>query len=102
MKYAVVEAGGKQYLVKENDELYIDRLDKKADDKVEFKTLMQGDFEKGEIEIGSPFLESKVVGKILENLKGDKIRVLRFKAKVRYHKTKGFREYLSKVKIIKI
>lgn len=102
MKYAVLKSGGKQYLVKENDEVYIDRLDKKANDEVEFETLMQGDFEKGEIEIGSPFLESKVIGKVLENLKGDKIRVYRFKAKVRYHKTKGFREYLTKIKIIKI
>lgn len=102
MRFAVIKTGGKQYLVKENDEIYIDRLDKKINEEVEFETLAQSDLEKGEIELGQPTLKSKVKGKVIENLKGDKIRVARFKAKIRYRRVKGFRPYLSKVKIIKI
>lgn len=102
MKFAVIETGGKQYLVKENDEIYIDRLDKKINEEMEFETLAQGDLEKEEIELGQPTLKSKVKGKVIENLKGNKIRVARFKAKIRYRRVRGFRPYLSKVKIIKI
>jgi large subunit ribosomal protein L21 len=102
MKFAVIRTGGKQYLVKENDEIYIDRLDKKVNQEIEFETLACGDLEKEEIGLGQPTLGSKVKGKIIENLKGDKIRVARFKAKSRYRRVRGFRPFLSKVKIIKI
>ena len=40
--------------------------------------------------------------KIIEQLKGDKIRVAKFKAKVRYRKVMGFRARLTKLKIVKI
>lgn len=102
MKFAVIKTGGKQYLVKEHGEIYVDRLDKKENEEVDFETLAEADIDKNEINLGTPILKSKVTGKILENLKGDKIRVARFKAKVRYRKVRGFRPYLSKVKIIKI
>jgi len=102
MRFAVIKTGGKQYLVKENDEIYIDRLDKKINEEVQFETLAQGNLEKAEIELGQPILTAKVKGKVMENLKGDKIRVARFKAKSRYRRVRGFRPYLSKVKILKI
>ena len=102
MKFAVIKTGGKQYLVKENAEIYVDSLNKKVNDEVELETLARGDLEKVEIELGKPTLTFKVKGKVLENVKGDKIRVARFKAKSRYRKVKGFRPSLSKVRILKI
>lgn len=102
MKFAVIKTGGKQYLVKENDEIYIDRLGREVNQEVEFETLACGDLEKQEIELGQPTLKSKIKGKVVENLKGEKIRVARFKAKSRYQKVRGFRPYLSRVKILKI
>lgn len=102
MKHAVIKTGGKQYLIKENDEIYVDRLPHKVNDEVEFDTLAGGDFDTETIELGTPFIPSKVKGKIVENLKGDKLRIIRFKSKVRYRKRKGFRPHLTKIKIIRI
>jgi large subunit ribosomal protein L21 len=46
--------------------------------------------------------KGKVLGVITEHYKGDKIRISKFKAKVRYRKTIGFRPYYTKVKVNKI
>jgi large subunit ribosomal protein L21 len=102
MKFAVIQTGGKQYIVKKDDEITVDNLNLVQDADVEFDTLAEGDDEKNEITIGKPFLASKVKGKVMENVKGDKIRVARFKSKVRSRKVRGFRASLSKVKIVSL
>lgn len=90
-------------MVQESDEIYIDRLkNKDISGEIEFDTLASGNLVKNSIKLGQPTLTAKVKGKIIEELKADKIRVSRFKAKTRYRKTRGFRHYLSKVKIISI
>lgn len=96
---AVIKVGGKQYLIKANDEIIIDKIngDKK---KVLFDVLAT--LSEDSILIGNPILKEKAEGEIMEELKGDKIRVAKFKAKVRYRKVKGFRPKLTKVKITKI
>lgn len=101
MRYAVIKTGGKQYLVKEKDEFYVDRFEGKEKDKIDLDTLMIFD-DNQELELGTPILKEKVKAEIVEHVKGDKIRVARFKSKVRYRKVKGFRPYLTKIKIIKI
>ncbi len=102
MKFAVIKTGGKQYLVKENDEIVIDTLNVELDSEVTFETLAEGDDEKSDITLGKPFLKTSVKGKVVENFRGDKIRVARFKAKVRSRKVRGFRQALTKVKIVSI
>ncbi len=102
MKYAVIKTGGKQYKISEEDVVDVERLKAQKDDKVIFDKvlLLVSD---DSIKIGKPFIEGeKVEGKLLDNLKGDKIRVSKFKAKVRYRKTIGFRASISKVRIEKI
>ncbi|HLL60904.1 MAG TPA: 50S ribosomal protein L21 [Candidatus Nitrosocosmicus sp.] len=100
MKFAVIRTGGRQYLVKENQELIVDHIP--TDDKeVELQTLATGDTE-NEIEVGTPNLSGSVKAQIIEHLKGDKIRVMRFKSKVRYRKTQGFRPMLTKIKIVNL
>ena len=101
-KLAVVKTGGKQYLVKENDEIMVDRLQEEKGKKVEFNVLATIDIEKDTVALGSPYLKEKIQGEILDEVKGDKVITSRFKAKVRYRKTKGFRAQLSRVKILKI
>ena len=107
-KYAVVNTGGKQYLVKENDEIIVDRIngssisEKSKTVKVNIDKLAEFDDEKDSLQIGTPVLKEKVSGEIVSQLKGDKIRVAKFKAKVRYRKVMGFRARLTKLKIVKI
>lgn len=97
---AVVKTGGKQYLVKENDEIFVDKMEGQVNDVVELPTLAV--FTDTEAEIGAPLLSKTTKATILATLKGDKVRVARFKAKVRYRKVTGFRAHLTKIKITKI
>ena len=101
-QFVVIKTGGQQFLVKQGDEIIVNKIDKEPKSKLEFDLLAKFDTEKGDIELGNPLLNTKVKGELLEQIKGDKIRVSRFKAKVRYRKVKGFRAQLTKVKIIKI
>ena len=102
-KLAVIRTGGKQYLVREGDVLYVEKLPYKEKEKVYFETLAIYDEKANKAEIGTPVLkDKKVEAEILEQLKGDKIRQIRFKAKVRYRRIKGHRQLLSKIKITKI
>ena len=101
-KYAVVKTGGKQYLVKENDQIIVDRLEAKDKEKVEIVKLAEFDDEKLALRLGDPSLKEKVQAEAVAQLKGDKIRVAKFKAKIRYRKVMGFRARLTKIKIMKI
>jgi large subunit ribosomal protein L21 len=102
MKFAIIRTGGKQYFVKKDDEIVIDNLKQDKDSEVEFETLAKGDLEANTVELGKPSLKSGVKGVVMENGKGTKVRVARFKAKVRYRKVRGFRATLSQVKITSI
>ena len=101
MKYAVIKTGGKQYKVSEGDVVEIDRIAGK-DGKLSFEEvlLLVND---GKVTVGKPFINGeKVEAKILEDIKGVKVRVSKFKSKVRYRRTTGFRAALTKVQIEKI
>jgi len=102
-KIAVIKTGGKQYIVEEGEEIFVDHLSLKKSEEVSLPALAIFDPKKEEIEVGQPLLEKTVKAKVLEDtIKGEKIRVARFKAKVRYRRVKGFRPKLTKIKIEKI
>jgi len=91
MKYAVITSGGKQYKVTEGQVLEIDKV--KAEPGSNYvldKVLLTVDGE--DVKIGAPYLDNVAVSaKVLEQVKGDKIRVAKFK--------QGFRAQLTKVEI---
>lgn len=102
MKYAVIKIGGSQYKVAESDEIKIEKIEGKKSDSVDFKDVLLLVDEK-KIKIGEPFLPKvKVKAKILDQIKGPKIRVATYKAKSRYRKVKGQRKQLTRVKILSI
>ena len=100
--YAVVKTGGKQYLVKEGMTITVDQLTVEKGKKVKLETLLKFDEEGKAFELGQPILEEKVSAEVVDNVKGDKIRIAKFKAKSRYRKVRGFRARLTKLKIIKV
>jgi large subunit ribosomal protein L21 len=95
---AVIETGGKQYLVEEGMELYVEKLDAKAGDKVVFdKVLMVNGV------AGMPYVDgSKVEAKVIKQGKQKKVVVFKFKAKKKYRRTQGHRQPYTKVEITKI
>lgn len=102
MKYAVIRTGGKQYKVVEGEEILVEKLPGEKGDSVVFdQVLLLVDDKK--IDIGQPLVEKAgVKAKVLEQAKGEKIRVVKFKAKSRYRRVKGHRQRLTKVKIGKM
>lgn len=102
VKFAVVKTGGKQYLVKDQDEIVVDNLGVEKDKEIELQTLCLFNNDGTSLQLGQPLVKQSVKARVIENLKGDKIRVARFKAKVRYRKVKGFRARLTRLKIVKI
>lgn len=102
---AVIETGGKQYLVKENQIIKIEKIKNlNQGDKIEFdKVLLMVDEKKDEILIGTPYLEKKkVIGEVEEVGRGKKIIVFKYHSKTRYRKKKGHRQPYMKVKIKEI
>ena len=99
-KFAVIETGGKQYRVSEGDVISIEKLkgDYSAGDKIAFETILLFDDGK-ETKIGTPHLAGKVEGTLLEQGRGRKITVIRYKAKSRHFRKKGHRQEYMKVRI---
>jgi large subunit ribosomal protein L21 len=97
---AIIKVGGKQYLVAEKQTLLVDKqpeTTKTLD--LEPLMLVDGDSSK----VGTPVVTgAKVSVNVLEETKGDKIQVIRFKAKKRVKKITGHRQHYSKIEIAKI
>ena len=96
---AVIKVGGKQYFVKENDVIFVEKLNAEAGDKVSFDQVLMLDNK-----VGSPYLtDATVEGEVLKNGKQRKIRVYKYKNKSRSNrKTQGHRQPYTKIKITKI
>lgn len=90
MKYTIIEIAGKQYRAEPGKAFEITL----QEDKPEAGVLMTVD--EGKVNIGKPYLK-KVTLKVLEQRKGEKIRVAKFHAKANYRRVRGFRPQISKV-----
>ncbi len=100
---AVIKTGGKQYVVSPGVKIKVEKLENKAGEKVTFeKVLLFGD-DKGEVVIGTPYLEGvDVSGEVLEQGMGEKKRVFKYKPKKRYKVKKGHRQPYTEVEIKEI
>jgi len=102
MEYAVVRIGGKQYKVSKGDILEVDKQDAKTNGQVVLDDILLF-VSDGKVKIGNPRVdEVKIKAKVLEHKKGKKIRVAKFKAKVRYRRVMGFRPQLTRLEIVDI
>lgn len=99
MKYAVIKTGGKQYKVREGDIIEVERMASQPEDTVTFPEVLLYTND-GVAAIGQPVVDGIVVsGKVLANMRGEKIRVAKYKAKVRYRRVTGHRQELTQVRI---
>ena len=98
---AVVKIGGKQFIVAEKETLLVDLLPDGTKELVlDALLVIDGD----KTQVGQPTVKgATVTAKVIEDLvKGDKIRVIRYKAKKRVHKESGHRQKYSKIEIVSI
>ena len=78
--YAVIQTGGKQYKVTNDEVIFIEKLDAEANDTVTFDVVALGTDDG--IKVGTPFVEgAKVTAEVVKNGKGKKIRVATYKPK---------------------
>jgi len=101
MTKAVVKIGGKQFIVTEKETLLVDLLQEGTKElTLDALLVIDGD----NVTIGTPTVKDvKVTAKVVDDLiKGDKIRVIRYKAKKRVHKENGHRQKYSKIEITSI
>ncbi len=100
MDYAIVALSGRQYKVSVGQIIVIDRL-LSGKKNFEVKEVLLTSID-GKIKIGTSYVDSKVSFEVVEDFRGPKIRVAKFKAKSRYRRVLGFRADLTKVKVTKI
>lgn len=101
-KIAVIATGGKQYKVKANDIIKVEKLAKKEGDKVKFDTLLISNTDGSSLKLGKPKLTEKVEAKVLKTEKEDKVRVIKYKNKTRYKRNLGHRQTKTSVEILEI
>lgn len=99
--FAIIKTGGKQYKVAEGDVLMIERLANDGKEITFSEVLMTSNGD--DLKIGKPMVSgASVTAKVLEDGKGDKKMVFRYKSKTRQRKKKGHRQPYTKVQITKI
>ena len=102
MDYAIIQSGGKQYKVTEGEFIEVDKIDIEPGKTHKFDKILLIS-KNGVATIGQPQVQDATVsGKIIAQVKGEKIRVAKFKAKARYRRVQGFRQHLTKIQIEKI
>ena len=100
--YAIIETGGKQYKVQEGDVVLVEKLGLAAGETVNFDNVLVVAND-NDLSVGTPFLENaSVSASVLDESKGKKLVIYKYKAKKTYHKKRGHRQYYTKVKIEKI
>lgn len=99
--YAIITAGNKQYRVSQGDVIYIDKVNQENDTTVTFDVLLVEN--EGEVKVGAPTVDgAKVEGKVVAQVKGEKIKIYKYKSKKNYHRRAGHRQPYTKVEITAI
>jgi large subunit ribosomal protein L21 len=101
MKKAVIQTGGKQYLVSEGETLEVEKI-RAVGKTVDFVPLLIVDGDK--TAIGTPALDkNKVTAEVVEaDIQADKVTSIRYKAKKRVHTVRGHRQHHTVLKVTKI
>ena len=96
--YAIIKTGGKQYKVAAGDKLNIEKLDAEVGAKVELPAICIIAGEKVEADPAKA-AATKVVATVVEQFRGEKVLVFKFKKRKNYKKLRGHRQSLTRVQI---
>jgi len=97
--YAVIETGGKQYRVRANDRLQVDRLQAKEGEKIEIGPVLAISDGK-DLELGKPEIKkATVAATVVEHIRGDKVISFKKKRRKGYSRKQGHRQELTVLKV---
>jgi len=101
--YAIVQTGGKQYKVAEGDILKVEKLDGQAGAQVVLDQVLLVKDDDGNVKVGKPVVENaRITAQVIEQGKGKKIIVYKYKRRKNERKKQGHRQAYTKIKIEKI
>ena len=98
--YAIIATGGKQYKVSEGDVIRVEKLDVEAGNTVTFDQVIAVSDET--LKVGADVANATVAATVMEQGRGKKVIVYKYKRKTGYHNKNGHRQSYTKVKIEKI
>lgn len=101
MSFAVIQTGGKQYKVAVGDEIAVEKIkgEYKVGDTITIESVVLKD-DGATTTLGAPYIAGSTVGAtIIESGRLDKVLVVRYRAKSRYHKKNGHRQPFMSLKI---
>ena len=102
MKFAVIETGGKQYLVSAGDKIQVEKLVGDKDAVIKFDKVL-ATFDDKTYTLGNPYLDKGLVeAKVLKQGRGKKIEILKYKAKSKYRRKQGHRQHFTELEITKV
>ena len=96
--YAIVKTGGKQYKVAPGDKLNVEKLDAEVGSQVELTAICIVDGDKVEADPAKA-AQTKVTAKVIEQFRGEKQLVFKFKKRKNYKKMRGHRQYLTRIQV---
>lgn len=94
--FAVVKSGGKQYRVRQGEEIVVDRVKGEVGESVDLPVNFLVDDE------GFDLAERTAKVEILEHLRGDKIHIYKYKPKKTYRKKTGHRQELTRIRVTEV
>lgn len=102
MNLAIIESGGKQYIVTPNSRIQVEKLAGNVGDKIELnKVLFTSDG--SQFAVGKPFVAGALVeAKIVKQARAKKVVVFKYKAKSRYRRKQGHRQNYTELEIVKV
>lgn len=99
--YAIVSTGGKQYKVAQDDVITVEKIEGEVGTKVELPVLFLNDGKKI-VTDAAKLAKAKVTAEIVDQFKGEKQLVFKFKKRKRYHRANGHRQNLTKIQIVEL
>ena len=98
--YAIIATGGKQYKVSEGDIIKVEKLDAEAGNTVTFDQVIA--VSDATLKVGEDVAKATVSATVMEQGRGKKVIVYKYKRKTGYHKKNGHRQAYTQGKIEKI
>ena len=98
--YAIIATGGKQYKVAEEDIIRVEKLDAEVGSEVTFDNVIAVSADK--LKVGKDVANVTVTATVMDQARGKKVVVYKYKRKSGYHKKNGHRQAYTEVKINKI
>jgi large subunit ribosomal protein L21 len=100
--YSIIESGGRQYRAEEGHSFSVERLPYEVGDEVEFDNVLLIANDE-QVAVGAPYLPGATVrATIVEQYRGKKILVWKYKPKNRYRRRAGHRQYYTRLRIDEI